>query len=64
MTDESNSGSEAGKTYQLDCTGCSFERTIEGDLDQAYDLIDDHEAKYDGVDERHFVNLELIDSPD
>lgn len=46
------------KTYQLDCTSCSFEAVVEGDLDDAYDLIEQHESAYEDSDDDHFVDLE------
>lgn len=56
--DTTNASSVTEKTYKLDCTNCSFEAVVEGDLDDAYDLIEEHEEKYDDTGDNHFVDLE------
>lgn len=60
QSDTTGTTEETTKTYQLDCTGCSFEKIVEGDLDTAYDVIDRHEDEYDGLIEDHFVDMELL----
>ena len=46
-----------GRTYKLDCTACSFETVVKGDLDDAYDLIEEHEGEYEASKQDHFVDL-------
>jgi hypothetical protein len=43
--------------YELTCTDCSFERTVEG-VDRALDVADAHRACAAG---RHFVELYLCE---
>lgn len=58
-TQDTKDASKAGdRTYRLDCTSCSFEAVVEGDLDDAYDLIEEHEEKYADREDDHFVDLE------
>ncbi|WP_232700498.1 hypothetical protein [Halobacterium wangiae] len=54
-TENTSNGTE--RTYKLDCTACSFETVVEGDLDDAYDLIEEHEEKYETTKRNHFVDL-------
>jgi|AntRauMinimDraft_4_1070384.scaffolds.fasta_scaffold00185_3 hypothetical protein len=55
--DTEDASNTTGRTYELDCTACSFEAVIEGDLDDAYDLIEEHEGKYEDGEQDHFVDL-------
>lgn len=44
-------------TYRLDCTGCSFTTTVDGDFDAVMDRIDDHA----GDEPAHFVEFEVVE---
>lgn len=48
-------------TYELRCTDCGFETTVEGDTDAALDVAESHQEEYgdDGTD--HFVNCEVAE---
>lgn len=47
------------RVYELECSDCSFEETVEGDFYDVYDVIDDHqEEQTDFAD--HFVNFNAV----
>lgn len=48
-------------TYELSCTDCLFETTVEGDASDVYDVIDDHQEAYRRSTRNHFVNFEAVD---
>ena len=48
------------KTYNLTCTDCQFEATVNGDCYEVLDLIDAHQAEHEGDAFDHFVNFELV----
>lgn len=44
--------------YELACTDCSFESTVEGEFLDALDVADEHQEQYAGSSMEHFVNVE------
>lgn len=57
-TNVDDAGSE--NVYDLACTDCDFEVTVEGDLFDALDVAESHETERGGSGTmEHFVNLEL-----
>lgn len=59
--DTTGASNTTERTYYLDCTSCSFEAVVNGDLDDAYDLIEEHEEAYEDSNDDHFVDLETND---
>lgn len=49
------------RTYELDCIACQFEERIEGDVEDALELVEEHESIGNGRRSDHFVNLTLAD---
>lgn len=47
--------------YLLECTDCSFEATVEGDLDDALEIADNHQEGNGVREGDHFVDFELRD---
>lgn len=47
------------RTYELDCVACQFQERVEGDVEDALDLVEEHEAVGNGEASDHFVNLTL-----
>lgn len=47
--------------YRLRCTDCSYEDTVEGDLDSALDAANAHQETSGDAAPEHFVNLEIED---
>lgn len=47
--------------YRLRCSDCSYEDTVEGDLNAALDAANAHQATLGETDPEHFVNLEFQD---
>lgn len=47
--------------YRLNCTDCSYEDTVEGDLGAALDAANAHQEARGDTAPEHFVNLELED---
>lgn len=51
---------ELSRTFQLTCTDCSFQAAVEGTVDDALDVAEDHqENRGDGGAIDHFVDFEL-----
>lgn len=58
-TDSDESTGEA--TFELSCTDCPFETTVEGAATDALDVAESHQTKQgEGVTD-HFVNFERSD---
>lgn len=47
--------------YELTCTDCSFEATVEGDFGDALEVADNHQGEFGEITADHFVDLELRD---
>lgn len=49
-------------TYRLTCTDCTFERVmdVDVDVDDVYDVIEDHQSEYEADPADHFVNFERL----
>jgi hypothetical protein len=57
MTSEGNA-STGPNTYELTCTNCAFEITVEGTVYKALEVADDHQDEHGETDSDHFVNFE------
>lgn len=44
--------------YHLTCTACSFTTVVEGDFDEMFDRIEEHQADYGADPMDHFVEFE------
>lgn len=47
------------RVYELDCSDCSFETTVEGDFYDVYEVIDDHQEDQEDYTD-HFVNFSAV----
>ena len=47
-------------TYRLDCNDCDFERLIEVEIDELFDVIEDHREEYEADRSEHFVDFERV----
>ena len=47
--------------FKLTCVDCSFSEEIEGNVDDAFDRIEEHQASYDTDRLDHFVEFERLD---
>ncbi|WP_224449715.1 hypothetical protein [Haloprofundus salilacus] len=47
--------------YELECTGCSFETTIAGDVDDVYDAIKGHQSNCGSEPMVHLVEFVKTD---
>lgn len=47
--------------YRLRCSDCSFEDTVEGDLNAALEAANGHQTTRGDTAPEHFVNLEFQD---
>lgn len=45
--------------YELTCTDCAFETTVEGSVFDALDVADSHQDEHGQALTEHFVNFEL-----
>lgn len=52
------SETDTGARYDLTCTDCSFEATVEGEFGDALDTADEHQDG-SGAAAEHFVDVEL-----
>lgn len=52
---------DAPATYELSCTDCQFETTVEGTPIEALDVANEHEQSYTTDEPDHFVNFRLAD---
>ena len=58
-------GTASTTTFELTCIDCSFERTVDGTVDDALDVADDHrEERGNGAPTDHFVNFERSNPPE
>lgn len=48
-------------TFELECNDCSFEAEVEGTVDDALDVADDHREEYGTATATHFVDFERSD---
>lgn len=46
------------RSYALDCIHCEFEMTVEGDVFDVLDAIDDHQGEHTNDAFEHFVEFE------
>lgn len=53
-------GSTTAKTYELLCTDCSFEATVQGSFHEALDVAEAHQDDYGKAPADHFVNFQLV----
>lgn len=49
-------------TYELTCTDCAFETSVEGSFLEALDVADAHQEKHGDPLTKHFVNLKRSDT--
>jgi hypothetical protein len=54
-------GSAGERTFELSCTDCSFETTVEGEVMDALDVAESHQTKQGESVTDHFVNFERRD---
>lgn len=47
-------------TYRLNCTACSFEAVLDIDVDDVFDVIEDHQEEYEADRSEHFVDFERV----
>lgn len=47
--------------FDLSCTDCSFETTVEGSVSDAFDVADAHQEDHGDTPTGHFVNFERRD---
>lgn len=52
-----NATETASKNFELTCTDCTFETTIEGTFLDALDAADSHEAAHERGHLTHFVDI-------
>lgn len=45
-------------TYRLTCNDCSFEAVMDADVDEIFDVIEDHQAEYEADRDDHYVDFE------
>lgn len=50
-----------GPVFELVCTDCTFERTVEGTFYDALDVADEHQEENGTVSTEHFVNFRRND---
>lgn len=48
----------SSRSYELRCTDCSFEATVEGDVFAVLDVIEGHQERYVNDPIEHFVEFE------
>lgn len=60
MAPDTTSADTTGR-YRLCCSDCSFEDTVEGDLNAALDAANAHQEVRGDTDPEHFVNLDFQD---
>lgn len=48
-------------TYELTCTDCAYETTVEGDVHDALDAAKLHQEAHENTATGHFVDFELRD---
>lgn len=58
MTAETNDISTS-KTFELTCTDCTFETTVDGSFYDALDVADAHQEEHGVAPTDHFVNFQL-----
>lgn len=51
-------------TYELTCTDCAFEATVDGGVYDALDVAEAHQEKYEDPYAEHFVDFEVSDRMD
>lgn len=61
MATDSNDGVEIVGTFELTCNDCSFETAVEGTVEDALDVADDHREAYESETATHFVDFERSD---
>lgn len=49
-------------TYELSCTDCSYEATVDGSVHDALDTAQAHREEHGSTYGGHFVDFELIDN--
>lgn len=54
-------GETVTRKYELDCVVCQFEERVEGDVEDALELVERHESIGNGQVSDHFVTLTLAD---
>lgn len=54
-------GTTVTRTYELECVACQFEEEVEGDVEDALELVEEHESIGEDRVSDHFVNLTLAD---
>lgn len=61
MSSETENGT-SDTTYELTCTDCSYQDTVDGSVHDALDEAKAHEDEHEKHSTQHFVDLELVDS--
>lgn len=56
--------SAADNTYELTCTDCAYEATVNGDVHDALDAANLHQGVHGDTAAEHFVDFELSDRED
>lgn len=51
-------------TYRLNCTACSFETMLDIDVDDVFDVIEDHQEEHEADTSEHFVDFERVAEAD
>lgn len=46
-------------TYELTCTDCAYEATVDGSVHDALDVAKAHQEEHGGLSTEHFVDFEL-----
>ena len=45
-------------TYRLTCNDCSFETELDVDVDELFDVIEEHRAEFETDRDDHYVDFE------
>lgn len=53
-------GSAVNSRYELECTDCPFQTTVDGEFDEVFDTIEAHREKQSAGPTEHFVNIHRV----